>query len=584
MSTKNKRTLSKKYIILIAIIAVILIAVLSIFVGASASKLNNQTFYEGTRIGKVNVSGMNIDEAKAAVTAQYQGELSGSITITCQEHEKQVSLPELSAALDEKASVELAYAVGRTGNAFSRLREISKIKDEGYTVPPVIQCDETALNAAISELASLVDIPEQDLQVAVIEDEMVITRGKPGKRILLDKAMTRFKNEVLSLTDDVLTLELEDIIPPEPNAETLYEEYCGEPVDASYVIENQRLTVTESKDGIAFNKQEAKKIITETVGDVIKIPVVVTPAKVTAEEVKNSLFPDMLSRYSTNYNAGDTSRSHNVQLASEKINEVVLAPGDVFSYNDTVGPRTTERGFRTANVYVGNKVEPGIGGGICQVSSTLFNAVVLADLNIVYRTNHSLPVSYVPLGRDATVSYGSIDFKFSNNTGEPVKITASASGGKNTIAIYGVKANKNRTIEITTQHTGTIPSKLVQKENPELPQGTIEVEQKGSNGSYYNTYKITKENGNVVKNELLTKSTYVATDRIEIIGTAPTASALPGDPSVPVDATAPTTEGTVQTPPADAAEATAAPDTTPATPATAPAAPETPVATDAPAA
>ena len=174
----------------------------------------------------------------------------------------------------------------------------------------------------------------------------------------------------------------------------------------------------------------------------------------------------MLATYSTKYNAGDSNRSYNIALACKKINGVVLGPGDIFSYNDTVGPRTASRGFRTANVYVGNKVEPGIGGGICQVSSTLFNTAVLSDLNIVYRTNHSLTVSYVPLGRDATVSDGSIDFKFENSTGEPIKIVASASGGTNTISIYGKKQNPNRTISMTTERTATYPANLVQKKDP----------------------------------------------------------------------------------------------------------------------
>ena len=140
-------------------------------------------------------------------------------------------------------------------------------------------------------------------------------------------------------------------------------------------------------------------------------------------------------------------------------------------------------------------------------------------MKIVYRTNHSLPVSYVPLGRDATVSYGSIDFKFSNNTDGPIKIVASASGGINKVSIYGVKKHPGRTIELQTECTGTYAPKVEQIEDPTLPVGEIEVEQKGSNGSSYITYKITKENGKVIKTETLTKSSYSAQDRIERVGT-----------------------------------------------------------------
>lgn len=519
----------KKYIMIASGIIVFIFLLLLGFIFISTSRLNNTAFYPGMHIGDVDVSGMTQAEAREAVSIRYQDALSQTIVLCSGEHLKDVYLPDLSAELDLSATIEQAYSIGRSGNLFHRLNEVNKIKKEGFVSPPILSCDDVMLETLIGELALLIDVPETKMQVSIADNEMTITRGKPGRRIILEKAITRFKTEVLTVPNGKLVLEPENIIPEEPNIDNLYAQYCGEPVNASYKIENQKLTITEEKDGVMFNKTDAQTILEEAMGDTIRIPVVVTPAEISVEQVKSELFPTLLARYSSTYNAGDVSRSHNVALASEKINEVVLAPGDVFSYNDTVGPRTVDRGFRTANVYVGNKVEPGIGGGICQVSSTLFNAVVLSDLKIVYRTNHSLPVSYVPLGRDATVSYGSIDFKFTNNTNAPIKIVATASGGRNTVSIYGVKENPNRTVEISTQHISTIPYKLVQKEDPELPAGTINVEQAGSNGSTYNTYKITKENGVVVKNELLTKSTYVPTDRIEIIGTQ--AVETTGDPA-----------------------------------------------------
>jgi len=540
---KIKNSKNKNIWIISGVVIAIFLGLLC-FILIHALGLDRDTLYPGLHIGDVNVSNMTLTEAREAVSVRYQNALSKTITIQSESYQKEISLSALASAIDLEATVENVYSVGRSGNIFRRIVEVNNIKKNGHTVPPILACDDTALETLIGELASFVDIPEVEMQVAIDNNEMIITRGKPGKRIIIDKAITYFKTHALTAPNNLLVIEPEQILPKEPNIDALCEEYCGEPVNATYKIENQKLIITEEKDGVVLNKAEAQQILNETIGDKIRIPVVVTPAEITVEQVKNELFPDMLARYTTNYNAGDVSRSHNVALACEKINEVVLAPGDVFSYNDTLGPRTVDRGFRTANVYVGNKVEPGVGGGICQVSSTLFNTVVLADLKIVYRTNHSLPVSYVPLGRDATVSYGSIDFKFSNNTKAPIKIVASASGGKNVVAIYGVKENPNKTIEISTQNTSTIPCKVIQTESPDIPAGTVKVEQKGSNGSTYNTYKITKENGVVVKNELLTKSTYVPTDRIELIGTqavdamgnpviAPEEGTPPGDNSAP---------------------------------------------------
>jgi len=401
----------KRYIVIAAAVLTILMLLLAIGL-VSTVALANTHFYSGIHIGDIDISGLTRAEAEEAVSARYGNALSNTVTLMSGDFSRDVALSDLGAELDLSLTLDTAYGVGRTGNIFNRLREIYMVKNDGFITPPILACDEAALGSLIDELAMQVDLPEQDMQVEIIENEMVITRGKPGIRILREKAIERFKKEVLLLSDGILHVEPEEIIPPDPDAENLYTEFCGEPVNAGYTIENQSLVYTEEKNGILFNKEDAQRIIAESTGDVIKIPVTVTPPEITLEQVKSELFPDLLGRYTTSFNAGDTSRSYNIRLACQKINEVVLGPGDVFSYNDTVGPRTVAAGFRTANVYVGNKVEPGIGGGICQVSSTLFNAAVLADLNIVYRTNHSLPVSYVPLGRDATVSYGSIDFKF----------------------------------------------------------------------------------------------------------------------------------------------------------------------------
>ena len=517
---RKKLNIKPQRIFILAALLCLLLIILAFGITAAA-RLRSSSIYKGIYVGEVDVSGMTQDEAETAVREHYAPFLTGTIRLRCSEQEVSVDLSALSAEIDADSTTSAAYAAARTGNPFHRLKEIRSYKKHPLVLPPVIRCNDEVLTSKIGELASLADRPGEEMKLEPGETELIVTRGVAGFCLNQSAAAELFKSKALTLSDGVLQLELEEVRPAEPNAAAIYEEICGDPIDASYKVENQKLVIIDEKPGIRFDQKEAQKIIDETTGTVIKIPITVTPASLTASQLKASLFNDLLGSYSSKYNAGDTARSYNVSLACKKINEVVLAPGDIFSYNDTVGPRTTERGFRTANVYVGNKVEPGVGGGICQVSSTLFNAVVLADLHITQRTNHSLPVSYVPLGRDATVSYGSIDFRFANNTSAPIKIVASASGGTNAIYIYCKKDDKSKMIEIQTENTGTTQAKLVQKEDPTLPAGTVKVEQKGSNGSSYNTYKITKQNGSVVKKELLTKSTYVPSDRIEIIGTAP---------------------------------------------------------------
>lgn len=535
---------NRKKALLMTLILVGVIVVLCAAAGiATASVLHKDTIYDGIFIDDLSVAGMTKSEAADKISEHFTEGLDYMVMLRHENIEKEINLSDLLAGMDVEATVQNAFDLGRSGNTMDRLKKIFDLKKNNVVITPLIQCDEALLETYFKEIADQFNHTGHEMQLELKDQQLIITRGVPGSYIDISKAIQEFKESAFLLKDGVFTLETTEIHPAEPNAKDIHDKISGDPVDASYKIENQRLVITDDKPGVSFDIDAIQAVIDQTPGETITVPVTIIPANLTTEKLQAELFPDRLATYTSRYNAGDVSRSYNVSLASQKITDVVLAPGEVFSYNDTVGPRTVARGFKIANVYVGNKVEPGIGGGICQVSSTLFNAVVLADLEIVFRTNHSLPVTYVPLGRDATVSYGSIDFKFKNNTNHPIKIVASASGGSNQVSIYGVKENKNKTIEITTECTGTYVNRLVQKEDPNLPVGTVKVEQAGSMGSSYNAYKVTKENGTVVKTELLTKSTYVSADRIEIIGTMPAPEEeVPQEPSEP-------TTGEPQNPP-----------------------------------
>jgi vancomycin resistance protein YoaR len=148
----------------------------------------------------------------------------------------------------------------------------------------------------------------------------------------------------------------------------------------------------------------------------ILLPVKAINPKITVDNLTNAGIHEMLSSYTTVFKNEDANRTDNIKLAALKTNGTLLYPGSIFSFNEIVGPREKECGFKEALEIVDGEFVPGIGGGICQVSSTLYNAVLLANLDIVERSNHSRPLSYVPLGQDATVAYDALDFKFSNNT------------------------------------------------------------------------------------------------------------------------------------------------------------------------
>ncbi|NCB28668.1 MAG: hypothetical protein EOM63_02750 [Clostridia bacterium] len=160
----------------------------------------------------------------------------------------------------------------------------------------------------------------------------------------------------------------------------------------------------------------------------------VTPAN-PATPSNQALYGTVLGTYTTSYSTKQANRCTNIRLAATAVNGTVLSPGETFSFNTVVGQRTTARGYKEAHVFSGGQVTEGVGGGICQVSSTLFNAAMLADMQITARVNHGLPVSYVPAGRDATVSWGGPEFKFKNPYSYAVKITAGYDSAKGTVTL-----------------------------------------------------------------------------------------------------------------------------------------------------
>ncbi len=225
-----------------------------------------------------------------------------------------------------------------------------------------------------------------------------------------------------------------------------------------------------------------------------------------------------LAVYTTSFKTWEINRSHNLNTAASRLNGAVIKPQEIFSFNQHVGMRTTEKGYRDAMVIVGGKFEPGLGGGVCQVSSTLYNACLLAGMEIVERSNHNLAVTYVPLGQDATVVYGALDFKFKNNTGYPVYIRAVTYGGQLTINIYGDLAYKHN-IKVSHIVDQVIPFTETTELDPTLAVGTEKIDHNGNAGyvvrSFRNYYD---QSGKLVKSEMLAKDKYMPLNKLILQG------------------------------------------------------------------
>jgi len=221
---------------------------------------------------------------------------------------------------------------------------------------------------------------------------------------------------------------------------------------------------------------------------------------------------DIISTYTTYFDRGDINRSTNISISAQKINGKLIMPEEIFSFNKVVGPRTKEAGYQEATEIINGEFVQGVGGGVCQVSSTLYNSVLLADLEIVERDNHSRPVAYVPLGRGATVYYNYIDFKFRNNGDSPILIIAKVVKNKLTITFLG--KDKGEYVEIITSAKKVIKPKVVRQIDRDLPLGSEKIIAHGNKGFEVLVRRVVKKGNKIIKNEFVSKDIYSPKDTI----------------------------------------------------------------------
>jgi len=257
----------------------------------------------------------------------------------------------------------------------------------------------------------------------------------------------------------------------------------------------------------------------------IELKLVEVPPARTTEEVKAMGVDALLGMFSTQFDPNKVNRAYNVSVAAAALDGLIVSPWEIISFNEVVGPRSTEAGYKNAPIIVNNELVDGLGGGVCQVSTTLYNAVLLANLEVVERTNHSIPIPYVPIGRDATVVFDTVDFKFKNNTDDWLYIQSFVTGGRLTIKIFGNHKFK-RDVVIRSWVEETYQPKTVVEKDYGIRMGDRVVKQKGARGYRAAAERIVMQDGKVIKVEKLPYSVYRARDQIISQGMAPPGSVL----------------------------------------------------------
>jgi len=459
---------------------------LIIFGTFSFINLTSTKIAKGVYIKGIDVSGLTKEDATKKISSYVSSSIPEEIKLKHNDFETSLSTSQLSIYFNTEEAVNMAYNIGKNGNIFQKNTEILNTLFSKVNIDPGFSIDEEQLKKDLQDISS--KLPDKVIESSCYIDDnrLIITKGQAGKSIKVEDSANYITKEInnLNVQNNPLELITEDAYPNQIDLDAVYNEVHKNPVNAYYSQNPYVVHPSENGLDFAISLDDAKNLLQEQKDEYV-IPLKVLYPSVTTNMIGTEAFPDLLSEFSTKYAASNKNRTTNLILASKKINGTVLMPGETFSYNKVVGARTIAAGYKEAPIYVSGRVEDGIGGGICQITTTLYNAVLYANLDIVERSNHQFVPSYAGPSRDATVVYGAIDFKFKNNRDYPIKITCSVSGGIANFKIWGLKSDNDYEVQITSRTTG-----------------------KTATAIYSEAYKTLKKNGAVVSTTLLSKDTY----------------------------------------------------------------------------
>ena len=504
---------------IILLILVILIIVLAIFSTIFAViNIKNTKIINGISVGKIDISKLSKEEAKSKLEEIYMAKAEKQIFLAHEDFETTITYETLETKYQIENAIEEAYNVGRAGNIFKDNFDILKTWIKGRNIKIEVTIENDMINQISENISNNIQNAMIQPSYYIEDSKLIITQGKEGLIVDEKQLLEEIYKVIDAESEDEQNIKIPVInaIPEKINIEKIHEEVYKEVKNAYYT--KDPFTIYPEEEGIDFDIEEAKVLIQEEKEE-YEIPLIITKPTKTINEIGTEAFPDLLATFSTKYQASNVNRTTNLKLAANKVNGTVLLPNQEFSYNKTLGERTVAAGYKEAATFSNGKVVDGLGGGICQISSTLYDAVIMANLNVTVRRNHQFVTSYVPAGKDATVVWGSQDFKFVNTRKYPIKITATVQGGIATIQVWGVKEEVEYDITIETKKVATIQYTTDYVQDPTLPAGQQKVIQEGNNGRKVEAYKVTRLNGKVVSTTLLSKDTYNAMKKIVHVGT-----------------------------------------------------------------
>lgn len=499
---------NKKKLLIIGILLIFVVFISIIF---SIVNMGYTKIHKNISISSIDVSHIEKSDAEEKIKKAYREKQIDGIILKHNDFEINLSYEQLGISPDFDSALQKAYGIGRTGNIITNNYALILVNFIKRNIDINFNINEKNLNLCIDDIESKLPDLKIDESYSIEENELIISKGKEGVSVQKEQLKKLIVDNIenLTSTDNIIEIPVSNESPKEINIEQIASEIKKDPQDA--YLSKEPLEVHADEDGIelGISIDEAKQILEEDKDEYV-LPLTITKASTTVLDLGENAFPNLLATYTTNYDASNVNRDNNLVLASKKLNGTIVNPGEEFSYNKTIGKRTIEEGYKDAKAYAGGKVVLSVGGGICQLSSTLYNSVLLANLDVTERHNHYFKTSYVPEGQDATVSWGSVDFKFKNNRKYPIKIEANVGEGVATVNIYGIKEDDDYTVIIDSNVTSIIESKTEYQTDLSLAKGTEVVKQSGENGCKSETYKTLLKKGIVVSKTLISSDTYNA--------------------------------------------------------------------------
>jgi vancomycin resistance protein YoaR len=464
-------TSGKRKTILLALIFVAAVAA-GMCLGARgavvAALFDNERICRGVSIDGVSVGDLTVSEARSRLEELVREYEESPISMRCQDAIWRVNPGDLGVRIEFEAALRAAHSLGRSGHFCERIAERASISRSGYNISWTVTVDEQLLRDFVFAMA-------QQVETA--------------------------------------------------------------PVDARLVIhDDDRVSIEPDSDGWLLDTVEfinaLRKATTSRSPRELEIPVRRMPAKCSTASIEAKGIRRLISAYTTKFDARKTNRVNNIRLGAQKLNNRMLAPGEVMSFNDVVGPRIPERGFMEADIIFDSQLVPGVGGGICQVSTTLYNAALLGLMEPVSRTNHSLPISYVSMGRDAAVSYGSIDLKIKNTTAHYVLIRSYVGSDTVSFKIYGDMPD-NMDVSIYTEVVERLEPSTIERVDYLAPPGSARVESDGKPGYVVSVWRIIKVDGVEARRELISRDRYKPQPKVVVLGPTAAPTATEPEPSLP---------------------------------------------------